>query len=156
MLAGMLELLRTCTRDRIVVVSNYTQTLDLVSQVGCCHQLPDWCGCMADRQLLGSVQRGHQLHGHRWSGARRCPSRAALPSTPCSAGQRCTWCPTALPAACAAHGMDGPAAFTVVPPSPAAVPPLPQLCRDRGYPFVRLDGSTTIKKRNKLVGGAVR
>lgn len=32
-LAGMLELLRTCTRDRIVVVSNYTQTLDLVSQV---------------------------------------------------------------------------------------------------------------------------
>lgn len=27
-----------------------------------------------------------------------------------------------------------------------------QLCRDRGYPFVRLDGSTTIKKRNKLVG----
>lgn len=33
-LAGMLELLRTCTRDRIVIVSNYTQTLDLVSQVG--------------------------------------------------------------------------------------------------------------------------
>jgi len=29
----MLELLRTCTRDRIVVVSNYTRTLDLVSQV---------------------------------------------------------------------------------------------------------------------------
>lgn len=29
-----------------------------------------------------------------------------------------------------------------------------QLCRDRGYPFVRLDGSTTIKKRNKLVGAA--
>ena len=27
-----------------------------------------------------------------------------------------------------------------------------QLCRDRGYPFVRLDGSTTLKKRNKLVG----
>jgi hypothetical protein len=26
-----------------------------------------------------------------------------------------------------------------------------QLCRDRGYPFVRLDGTTTIKKRNKLV-----
>lgn len=34
------------------------------------------------------------------------------------------------------------------PPSP---PPL-QLCRDRNYPFVRLDGTTTIKKRNKLVG----
>lgn len=33
-LAGMLELLRTCTHDRIVIVSNYTQTLDLVSQVG--------------------------------------------------------------------------------------------------------------------------
>jgi DNA repair and recombination RAD54-like protein len=32
--AGMLELLRACTRDRIVVVSNYTQTLDLVAQVG--------------------------------------------------------------------------------------------------------------------------
>lgn len=31
-LAGMLELLRTCTGDRIVVVSNYTQTLDLVAQ----------------------------------------------------------------------------------------------------------------------------
>lgn len=31
---------------------------------------------------------------------------------------------------------------------------MPQLCRDRGYPFVRLDGSTTIKKRNKLVGAA--
>ena len=30
----MLELLRTCTKDRIVIVSNYTQTLDLVSQVG--------------------------------------------------------------------------------------------------------------------------
>jgi hypothetical protein len=29
----MLELLRSCTKDRIVVVSNYTQTLDLVSQV---------------------------------------------------------------------------------------------------------------------------
>ena len=48
-----------------------------------------------------------------------------------------------------------------------ARPPRPtlalQLCRDRGYPFVRLDGSTTIKKRNKLVcvcvcvrGGACR
>ncbi|PSC67651.1 DNA repair and recombination RAD54 [Micractinium conductrix] len=56
-LAGMLELLRTCTKDRIVIVSNYTQTLDLVSQ----------------------------------------------------------------------------------------------LCRDRGYPFVRLDGTTSIKKRNSLV-----
>ncbi|KAL4440282.1 hypothetical protein ABPG75_003283 [Micractinium tetrahymenae] len=56
-LAGMLELLRTCTSDRIVIVSNYTQTLDLVAQ----------------------------------------------------------------------------------------------LCRDRGYPYVRLDGTTTIKKRNKLV-----
>jgi hypothetical protein len=26
-----------------------------------------------------------------------------------------------------------------------------QLCRERGYPFVRLDGSTTISKRQKLV-----
>lgn len=33
-LAHMLHLLRGCTRDRIVVVSNYTQTLDLVAQVG--------------------------------------------------------------------------------------------------------------------------
>ena len=32
-LAGLLGLLRSCTRDRIVVVSNYTQTLDLVAQV---------------------------------------------------------------------------------------------------------------------------
>ncbi|EFN50501.1 hypothetical protein CHLNCDRAFT_55816, partial [Chlorella variabilis] len=31
-LAGLLGLLRSCTRDRIVVVSNYTQTLDLVAQ----------------------------------------------------------------------------------------------------------------------------
>jgi hypothetical protein len=35
---------------------------------------------------------------------------------------------------------------------------LAQLCRDRAYPFVRLDGTTTIKKRNKLVrpGGMQR
>lgn len=26
-----------------------------------------------------------------------------------------------------------------------------QLCRERGYPFLRLDGSTTIGKRQKLV-----
>ncbi len=32
-LAHMLQLLRGCTKDRIVVVSNYTQTLDLVAQV---------------------------------------------------------------------------------------------------------------------------
>jgi hypothetical protein len=32
-LANMLDLLRRCTRDRIVIVSNYTQTLDLVGQV---------------------------------------------------------------------------------------------------------------------------
>ena len=30
-------------------------------------------------------------------------------------------------------------------------PALVQLCRDRAYPFVRLDGTTSIKKRNKLV-----
>lgn len=27
------------------------------------------------------------------------------------------------------------------------------LCRDRNYPFVRLDGSTSISKRQKLVSG---
>jgi len=56
-LARMLHLLHTETKDRIVIVSNYTQTLDLISQ----------------------------------------------------------------------------------------------LCRERGYPFVRLDGSTSIGKREKLV-----
>ena len=33
-----------------------------------------------------------------------------------------------------------------------SVPSAMQLCRDCTYPFVRLDGTTTIKKRNKLVG----
>lgn len=34
MLARMLEILRGGTKERIVIVSNFTQTLDLVAQVG--------------------------------------------------------------------------------------------------------------------------
>lgn len=34
MLANLLDVLRRLTQDRIVVVSNYTQTLDLIAQVG--------------------------------------------------------------------------------------------------------------------------
>jgi hypothetical protein len=43
-------------------------------------------------------------------------------------------------------------------PLPCASPLRPallQLCRDRAYPFVRLDGTTTIKKRNKLVSAVL-
>lgn len=41
----MLELLRTCTTDRIVVVSNYTQTLDLVAQASVMQQQPSLPVC---------------------------------------------------------------------------------------------------------------
>ena len=122
-LANMLDLLRRCTRDRIVIVSNYTQTLDLVGQV-----------------RRGGTGQQFQCRAWWGEGGLAMWQPASAHSLHCPAGMQCA----------SQQSM----AATALRPAPLH-PALLQLCRDRAYPFVRLDGTTTIKKRNKLVSAVV-
>lgn len=137
--ARMLEILRASTRDRIVIVSNYTQTLDLFAQVR---------GARRVRSSLLQPSPAQPSPGQSRpeAGGAAAPVLTAHRSPRPRPGiHTCTLSPRCL----------APTTPPGYPPhcTPPHAPALPavQLCRDRRYPCLRLDGSTSISKRQKLV-----
>ena len=120
-LARMLEVLRASTKERIVIVSNYTQTLDLVAQVGERAGGTGQLGCMRQQGV----------------GVPACCRRPDSPSAPAPApsshchaslGPLCVLPPTLRPArptnraraSCAARRGTPFCAWTAARPSPSA------------------------------------